>query len=105
MVRFALIGCGKIGKVHADSIAAHPRAEPGCRWEPRKEGDLRRGDGAAAGPVVAVSYCRQVDTTPVFSAALVRAASRAPRGWCTACSAGGTGKSPSPRQARAANRL
>ena len=23
MVRFAWIGCGKIGKVHADSIAAH----------------------------------------------------------------------------------
>jgi len=27
MVRFALFGCGRIGRVHADSIATHPRAE------------------------------------------------------------------------------
>jgi myo-inositol 2-dehydrogenase/D-chiro-inositol 1-dehydrogenase len=27
MVRLGLIGCGRIGRVHADSIAAHPRAE------------------------------------------------------------------------------
>ena len=27
MVRVALFGCGRIGRVHADSIAAHPRAE------------------------------------------------------------------------------
>ena len=27
MVQLALIGCGRIGAVHAESIAAHPRAE------------------------------------------------------------------------------
>jgi predicted dehydrogenase len=27
MLRIALFGCGRIGRVHADSIAAHPRAE------------------------------------------------------------------------------
>jgi myo-inositol 2-dehydrogenase / D-chiro-inositol 1-dehydrogenase len=27
MVRLGLIGCGRIGRVHADSIAGHPRAE------------------------------------------------------------------------------
>ena len=27
MVTFALLGCGRIGRVHALSIAAHPRAE------------------------------------------------------------------------------
>lgn len=26
-MRFALVGCGRIGKVHAESIVAHPRAE------------------------------------------------------------------------------
>ena len=37
IVRFALIGCGKIGKVHADSIAAHPRAELAWACHPRKQ--------------------------------------------------------------------
>src|SRR4051812_47535911 len=27
MVRLGLIGCGRIGRVHADSITVHPRAE------------------------------------------------------------------------------
>jgi myo-inositol 2-dehydrogenase/D-chiro-inositol 1-dehydrogenase len=27
MVRFGLFGCGRIGRMHADTIAAHPRAE------------------------------------------------------------------------------
>ena len=37
MMRFALIGCGKIGKVHADSIAAHPRAELAWACHPREQ--------------------------------------------------------------------
>ena len=37
MVRLALIGCGKIGKVHADSIAAHPRAELAWACHPREQ--------------------------------------------------------------------
>jgi myo-inositol 2-dehydrogenase/D-chiro-inositol 1-dehydrogenase len=27
MVRFAVLGCGRIGRMHAGSIAAHPRAK------------------------------------------------------------------------------
>jgi myo-inositol 2-dehydrogenase/D-chiro-inositol 1-dehydrogenase len=34
MVRLGLIGCGRIGRVHADSIAAHPRAELAYIYDP-----------------------------------------------------------------------
>jgi myo-inositol 2-dehydrogenase/D-chiro-inositol 1-dehydrogenase len=27
MVRFAVLGCGRIGRMHARNIKAHPRAE------------------------------------------------------------------------------
>ena len=27
MLRFALLGCGRIGRMHADNIAAHPKAQ------------------------------------------------------------------------------
>lgn len=37
MVRFALLGCGRIGRVHADSIAAHPRAELAWACHPREQ--------------------------------------------------------------------
>ena len=29
MVRIAVLGCGRIGRMHAANIAAHPRAELG----------------------------------------------------------------------------
>jgi myo-inositol 2-dehydrogenase/D-chiro-inositol 1-dehydrogenase len=34
MVRFALLGCGRIGRVHAGAIAAHPRAELAACFDP-----------------------------------------------------------------------
>ena len=27
MIRFAVLGCGRIGRMHADNLAAHPKAE------------------------------------------------------------------------------
>jgi myo-inositol 2-dehydrogenase/D-chiro-inositol 1-dehydrogenase len=37
MVRLALFGCGRIGAVHAESIAAHPRAELAWVCDPMEE--------------------------------------------------------------------
>src|SRR5919204_4339481 len=34
MVRLGLIGCGRIGRVHADSIDVHPRAELAHVYDP-----------------------------------------------------------------------
>jgi len=34
MLRFALLGCGRIGRVHADSVAYHPRAELVWAYDP-----------------------------------------------------------------------
>ena len=27
MIKFAVLGCGRIGRMHADNLAAHPKAE------------------------------------------------------------------------------
>ncbi len=45
MLRFGLFGCGRIGRVHADSIAVHPRAELAIAYDPFE---------SAAGEVAAV---------------------------------------------------
>ena len=34
MLRLGLLGCGRIGRVHADSLAAHPRAELAVAYDP-----------------------------------------------------------------------
>jgi myo-inositol 2-dehydrogenase/D-chiro-inositol 1-dehydrogenase len=34
VIRFALLGCGRIGRVHADSIDVHPRAELAWVYDP-----------------------------------------------------------------------
>ena len=34
VIRFALFGCGRIGRVHADSIDVHPRAELAWVYDP-----------------------------------------------------------------------
>jgi myo-inositol 2-dehydrogenase/D-chiro-inositol 1-dehydrogenase len=34
LIRFALLGCGRIGRVHADSIDVHPRAELAWVYDP-----------------------------------------------------------------------
>jgi myo-inositol 2-dehydrogenase / D-chiro-inositol 1-dehydrogenase len=37
VMRFALFGCGRSGKVHADSIAAHPQAKLAWACHPREQ--------------------------------------------------------------------
>lgn len=33
MINFALLGCGRIGKMHADNLAAHPRVSLSCVYD------------------------------------------------------------------------
>ena len=52
MIRFALFGCGRIGRVHADSIDVHPRAELAWVYDPIESAALEIAEqyGAAAAP-------------------------------------------------------
>jgi myo-inositol 2-dehydrogenase/D-chiro-inositol 1-dehydrogenase len=34
MLRVALFGCGRIGRVHAEAVAGHPRAELAWVFDP-----------------------------------------------------------------------
>ena len=68
MVRFALFGCGRIGKVHADSIAVHPRAELTWVCDPMElpARELAERYGAASGPDVdAVLADERVDAVVI----------------------------------------
>jgi myo-inositol 2-dehydrogenase / D-chiro-inositol 1-dehydrogenase len=52
LIRFALFGCGRIGRVHADSIDVHPRAELAWVYDPIESAALEIAEqyGAAAAP-------------------------------------------------------
>ena len=52
MIRFALFGCGRIGRVHADSIDVHPRAELAWVYDPIESAalEIAKQYGAAAAP-------------------------------------------------------
>ena len=54
MIRFALFGCGRIGRVHADSIDVDPRAELAWVYDPIESAVLEVGKryGAATAPNV-----------------------------------------------------
>jgi len=54
LIRFALFGCGRIGRVHADSIDVHPRAELAWVYDPIESAALEVGKryGAATAPDV-----------------------------------------------------
>ena len=54
MIRFALFGCGRIGRVHADSIDVDPRAELAWVYDPIESAALEVGKryGAATAPDV-----------------------------------------------------
>jgi myo-inositol 2-dehydrogenase/D-chiro-inositol 1-dehydrogenase len=70
MVRFALFGCGRIGRVHADSIAVHPRAELAWVCDPMELPARELADryGAVAGSDVdAVLADPRVDAVVVAS--------------------------------------
>lgn len=56
MVRLALIGCGRIGQVHADAIANHPRAELAWVCDPVEGAARSLGDKHAA------PWCSDADT-------------------------------------------
>jgi myo-inositol 2-dehydrogenase/D-chiro-inositol 1-dehydrogenase len=49
MVRVALFGCGRIGRVHAEAVAGHPRAELAWVCDPME--DVARGLAAQYGAV------------------------------------------------------
>jgi myo-inositol 2-dehydrogenase / D-chiro-inositol 1-dehydrogenase len=70
MVRLALFGCGRIGKVHAESIAGHPRAELTWVCDPMEAAarSLAAQYGATAGQDVdAVLADPRVDAVVVAS--------------------------------------
>ena len=54
MIRFALFGAGRIGRVHADSIDVHPRAELAWVYDPIESAalEIAKQYGAAAAPSV-----------------------------------------------------
>jgi myo-inositol 2-dehydrogenase/D-chiro-inositol 1-dehydrogenase len=54
LIRFALFGCGRIGRVHADSIDVHPRAELAWVYDPIESAalDVAKRYGAESAPNV-----------------------------------------------------
>ena len=58
MIRFALFGCGRIGRVHADSIDVHPRAELAWVYDPIESAahEVAEQYGAATAPTVDAAF-------------------------------------------------
>ena len=54
LIRFALFGCGRIGRVHADSIDVHPQAELAWVYDPIESAahEVAKRYGAATAPTV-----------------------------------------------------
>jgi myo-inositol 2-dehydrogenase / D-chiro-inositol 1-dehydrogenase len=57
VIRFALLGCGRIGRVHADSIDDHPRAELAWVYDPIESAALEVAEryGTTIAPAVDVA--------------------------------------------------
>jgi myo-inositol 2-dehydrogenase/D-chiro-inositol 1-dehydrogenase len=71
VIRFALFGCGRIGRVHADSIDVHPRAELAWVYDPIEsaaEEVAKRYGGATAPSVNAAIDDPTVDAVVIASA-------------------------------------
>jgi len=71
LIRFALFGCGRIGRVHADSIDVHPRAELAWVYDPIESAavEVAKRYGAATAPSVnAVIDDPTVDAVVIASA-------------------------------------
>ena len=71
MIRFALFGAGRIGRVHADSIDVHPRAELAWVYDPIESAavEIAKRYGAAAVPSVDIVMDDQsVDAVVIASA-------------------------------------
>jgi myo-inositol 2-dehydrogenase/D-chiro-inositol 1-dehydrogenase len=82
LIRFGLFGCGRIGRVHADSIDVHPRAELAWVYDPIESAavEVAKRYGTATAPTVdAVVDDPSVDavviasTTPTHVDLLTRA--------------------------------
>jgi myo-inositol 2-dehydrogenase/D-chiro-inositol 1-dehydrogenase len=71
VIRFALLGCGRIGRVHADSIDVHPRAELAWVYDPIESAAdevARRYGAATASSVNAPIDDATVDAVVIASA-------------------------------------
>jgi myo-inositol 2-dehydrogenase / D-chiro-inositol 1-dehydrogenase len=71
LIRFALFGCGRIGRVHADSIDVHPRAELSWVYDPIESAALevaKRYSAASAPTVDAAIDDPSVDAVVIASA-------------------------------------
>jgi myo-inositol 2-dehydrogenase / D-chiro-inositol 1-dehydrogenase len=57
LIRFALFGCGRIGRVHADSIDVHPRAELAWVYDPIESAatEIAKRYGTTIAPAVDVA--------------------------------------------------
>jgi myo-inositol 2-dehydrogenase / D-chiro-inositol 1-dehydrogenase len=57
LIRFGLFGCGRIGRVHADSIDVHPQAELAWVYDPIESAaqEVAKQYGATAAPTVGVA--------------------------------------------------
>jgi myo-inositol 2-dehydrogenase / D-chiro-inositol 1-dehydrogenase len=71
LIRFSLFGCGRIGRVHADSIDVHPRAELAWVYDPIESAadEVAKQYGAATAPTVDV-----VMDDPAVDAVLIASA-------------------------------
>jgi len=71
LIRFALLGCGRIGRVHADSIDVHPRAELAWVYDPIDSAaqEVAKQYGAGTAPSVdAAMEDPSVDAVVIASA-------------------------------------
>jgi myo-inositol 2-dehydrogenase / D-chiro-inositol 1-dehydrogenase len=71
LIRFALFGCGRIGRVHADSIDVHPRAELAWVYDPIESAaqEVAKQYGASTAPSVdAAMEDPSVDAVVIASA-------------------------------------
>jgi myo-inositol 2-dehydrogenase / D-chiro-inositol 1-dehydrogenase len=71
LIRFALFGCGRIGRVHADSIDVHPRAELAWVYDPIESAALeiaKQYGAATASSVDAAIDDPTIDAVVIASA-------------------------------------
>jgi myo-inositol 2-dehydrogenase / D-chiro-inositol 1-dehydrogenase len=71
LIHFALFGCGRIGRVHADSIDVHPRAELAWAYDPIESAaqEVAKQYGASTAPSVdAAMEDPSVDAVVIASA-------------------------------------
>jgi myo-inositol 2-dehydrogenase / D-chiro-inositol 1-dehydrogenase len=76
MIRIAVLGCGRIGRMHADNIAAHPRADLAMVYDihaPSAQEVAEKHDVQAAASAAEVFAAADVDAVLVASATATHA--------------------------------